>query len=84
MVVAGGTVIVSMLGLFAMGVPYMRGAALVTILGVLLALTAPFLGVRFGFPDAGNNRDGTTTRPAYDLTADGFGPGANGPLVIAG
>jgi RND superfamily putative drug exporter len=39
-VVAGSTVIVSMLGLFAMGVSYMRGAALVTILGVLVILAA--------------------------------------------
>jgi RND superfamily putative drug exporter len=151
--VAGSTVIVSMLGLFAMGLSFMRGAALVTILGVLvtlvasvtlfpallgylgrhvdrlrlplgrratvtvavgghiepgrgwlrwstlvqrhrfvaalagvailLALAAPFLGVRFGFPDAGNNRAETSTRQAYDLVAQGFGPGANGPLVLA-
>lgn len=150
--VAGGTVVVSMLGLFAMGLSFMRGAALVTILGVgvvvlasmtllpallgffgrhidrwrlplgrrsavalavgghvepsrrwlawsgfvrrhrvlaavagvavLLALAAPFLGVRFGFPDAGNNRAETSTRQAYDLTTAGFGPGANGPLVL--
>jgi RND superfamily putative drug exporter len=151
--VAGSTVVVSMLGLFAMGLSFMRGASLVTILGVvvvlaasvtlfpallgylgkhvdklrlplgrraaitvaagghvepgrgwlrwsglvqrhrvvsallgvaiLLALAAPFLGVRFGFPDAGNNRETTTTRQAYDLVADGFGAGANGPLVLA-
>ena len=133
---------ISMLGLFAMGLSFMRGAALVTILAVLvvmaasitlfpallgylgrhvdrlrlplgrappvagrrrrarravarlaaagagsssgtacvaalagvailLALAAPFLGVRFGFPDAGNNREGTSTRQAYDLLADG-------------
>ena len=151
--VAGSTVVVSMLGLFAMGLSFMRGAALVTILGVLvvmvasitlfpallgylgrhvdrlrlplrragsgrgrgrrarraerarwlrwsrlverhrvvaavagvavlLALAAPFLGVRFGFPDAGNNREGTSTRQAYDLQAEAFGPGANGPLLL--
>ena len=143
-----------MLGLFAMGLSFMRGAALVTILAVLvvmaaasrssrrcsatsagtstgcgcrsaagsrptrrgrrprraeprlagagagwssgtgssrpssasrslLALAAPFLGVRFGFPDAGNDRDGTSTRQAYDMLAEGFGPGANGPLLLA-
>ena len=54
-------------------------AAGVIVLGVL---ALPFLGVRFGFPDAGNDRAGTTTRQAYDLLADGFGPGANGPLVL--
>jgi RND superfamily putative drug exporter len=151
--VAGGTVVISMLGLFAMGLSFMRGAALVTILGVLvvmaasvtlfpallgyfgrnvdrlrlplgrrrppqvavgghvepsggwlawsrlierhrivatlggiavlLALAAPFLGVRFGFPDAGNDRKATSTRAAYDLLSTGFGPGANGPLLLA-
>jgi RND superfamily putative drug exporter len=150
--VAGSTVVVSMLGLFAMGLSFMRGAAVVTIIGVLvvmaasvtlfpallgylgrhvdrlrlplrrrtrteiavgghiepsrgwlawsrlvhrhrvltalagtailLVLASPFLGVRFGFPDAGNNREETSTRQAYDMQADGFGPGANGPLVL--
>ena len=50
-----------------------------SILGVL---ALPFLGVRYGFPDAGNDRAGTTTRQAYELLADGFGPGANGPLLL--
>jgi RND superfamily putative drug exporter len=154
--VAGTTVVISMLGLFAMGLSFMRGAAVVTILGVLivmlasvtlfpallgylgkhidrlrlplgrfmggghqitvaagghvepsrawlgwsrlvdrhrivaavvgtaalLALAAPFLGVQFGFPDAGNNREETSTRQAYDMLADGFGPGMNGPLLL--
>ena len=39
---------------------------------VLLALAAPFLDVRFGFPDAGNNREATSTRQAYDQIADGL------------
>jgi putative drug exporter of the RND superfamily len=50
---------------------------------VLLALAAPALGMRLGFPDAGNDKPGTMTRQAYDLISEGFGPGANGPLVIA-
>ncbi|MBS1887980.1 MAG: MMPL family transporter [Actinobacteria bacterium] len=50
---------------------------------ILLALAAPALGMRLGFPDAGNDKQGTMTREAYDLIAEGFGPGANGPLVIA-
>jgi RND superfamily putative drug exporter len=150
--VAGTTVVISMLGLFAMGLSFMRGAAVVTILAVvvvmaasitlfpallgylgrhvdrlrlplgrghtavvaagghveasrgwlawsrlvarhrvlaasagvivLLMLAAPFLGVRFGFPDAGNNRESTSTRQAYDQIASGFGPGMNGPLLL--
>ena len=50
---------------------------------LLLALAAPALGMRLGFPDAGNDRPGTMTRQAYDLISEGFGPGTNGPLVIA-
>jgi RND superfamily putative drug exporter len=50
---------------------------------ILLALTAPVLGLRLGFPDAGNDREGTTTRAAYSLVSEGFGPGANGPLLLA-
>jgi RND superfamily putative drug exporter len=143
--VAGGTVIISLLGLFAMGLTAMRGAAVVTIgavavvvvavstllpallgyvgdridrlrlpgmrrrsaegsavwarwsrlvqrrpwaaalagFAILAALTVPVLGIRFGFPDAGNDRATTTSRQAYDLLSQGFGPGANGPLVLA-
>ncbi len=50
---------------------------------ILLALAAPALGMRLGFPDAGNDPPDTMTRQSYDLNAEGFGPGANGPLVIA-
>ena len=50
---------------------------------VLLALAAPALGMRLGFPDAGNDPPDTMTRQAYDLQTEGFGPGTNGPLVIA-
>jgi putative drug exporter of the RND superfamily len=50
---------------------------------VLLALAAPALGMRLGFPDAGNDPSDTMTRQAYDLNTEGFGPGTNGPLVIA-
>jgi RND superfamily putative drug exporter len=133
--------VVSLLGLFGMGLTSMRGAAVVTIIAVLVVMLAavtllpallgfvghridrlrlpvprssrrplgarwavgvqrrpwlalgggvallallatPFLGVRYGFPDAGNDRASTTTRQAYDMLADGFGPGANGPLLL--
>jgi putative drug exporter of the RND superfamily len=50
---------------------------------ILLALAAPALGMRLGFPDAGNDPPGTMTRQSYDLTAEGFGPGTNGPVVVA-
>src|SRR5687768_5221566 len=50
---------------------------------VLLAIAAPALGMRLGFPDAGNDPSSTMTRQAYDLNSEGFGPGSNGPLVVA-
>jgi putative drug exporter of the RND superfamily len=143
--VAGTTVLISVLGLFLMGVSYLQGVALSTSLAVLtvmaaavtllpallslagprvnrlrlpgvrrslaaerpapaarwsrmiqrrpwtaatagaaivLALAAPVLGLRLGFPDEGNDKAGTMTRTAYDLVTEGFGSGANGPLLL--
>jgi putative drug exporter of the RND superfamily len=58
-------------------------AAAIAATAVLLALAAPALDMRLGFPDAGNDPPDTMTRQAYDLNTEGFGPGTNGPLVIA-
>ena len=55
----------------------------IAAVALLLALAAPALGMRLGFPDAGNDATDTMTRQAYDLNTEGFGPGTNGPLVIA-
>jgi putative drug exporter of the RND superfamily len=54
------------------------------LLGVatMLALASPVLGMRLGLADAGNDPAPTTSRQAYDLLAEGFGPGFNGPLVV--
>ncbi|TDT16557.1 RND superfamily putative drug exporter [Ilumatobacter fluminis] len=49
----------------------------------LLAMTAPVLALQLGFPDEGTQPESTTQRRAYDLVADGFGAGINGPLVVA-
>ena len=38
--------------------------------------------MRLGFADAGNDAPSTTTRKAYDLIADAYGPGTNGPFVV--
>jgi RND superfamily putative drug exporter len=57
--------------------------AAILALVVLLALAAPALGMRLGFPDAGNDPPHTMTRQAYDLQTEGFGPGTNGPIQIA-
>jgi RND superfamily putative drug exporter len=143
---AGATVIIALLGMFALGVDFLYGVAIAASLGVLmtmlaaltvlpallsrfgdrigrrrrreraadpegaavpsatwwgrwaiamrrhpwrgaiagtalmLALAAPALGLRLGESDAGNDASGTTTRNAYDLIAQGFGAGSNGPL----
>jgi putative drug exporter of the RND superfamily len=57
--------------------------AAIVATAILLALAAPALGMRLGFPDAGNDPPDTMTRQAYDLNTRGFGPGSNGPLVVA-
>ncbi len=51
-------------------------------LAVLLALAAPLLGMRLGSPDAQNDPRSFTTHQAYDLLADGFGPGFSAPMVL--
>jgi RND superfamily putative drug exporter len=49
---------------------------------LLLALCIPTLSLRLGSNDAGTDPSGTTTREAYDLLAEGFGPGFNGPFQM--
>ena len=48
----------------------------------MLVLAIPVLSLRLGSSDQGNDPSSTTTRQAYDLLADGFGPGFNGPLLL--
>jgi RND superfamily putative drug exporter len=50
---------------------------------VLVLLALPLFSMRLAFTDAGNDPPSLTTRQAYDLLAQGFGPGFNGPLVVA-
>ncbi|MFA0843523.1 MMPL family transporter [Streptomyces rochei] len=49
---------------------------------VITVLALPTLGLRLGTSDQGNDPRGSTTRQAYDLLAEGFGPGVNGPLTL--
>jgi putative drug exporter of the RND superfamily len=49
---------------------------------LLIALCIPTLSLRLGTNDAGTDPVGSTTREAYDLLAEGFGPGFNGPFVM--
>ncbi|KQX71069.1 MMPL family transporter [Streptomyces sp. Root1310] len=55
-------------------------AALALVVMAVLAL--PVLSLRLGATDQGNDDASTTTRKAYDLLAEGFGPGFNGPLQV--
>ncbi len=55
----------------------------ISALLVLVVLALPLFSMRLAFSDAGNDPTNFTTRKAYDLLAQGFGPGSNGPLVIA-
>ncbi|SCK50430.1 putative drug exporter of the RND superfamily [Streptomyces sp. WMMB 714] len=57
-------------------------AALLVSVIALGALAAPAAGLRLGFADAGNDPRTKSSRAAYDLLADGFGPGFNGPLIV--
>src|SRR5437588_5142637 len=57
--------------------------AAIAATALMLALAAPALGLRLGASDAGNDPAGHTTRKAYDLIAQGFGKGFNGPLQLA-
>ncbi|MFD7668622.1 MMPL family transporter [Streptomyces sp. NPDC059788] len=50
---------------------------------VLAVLALPTLTLRMGASDDGNLPASSTNRQAYDMIADGFGPGFNGPLALA-
>jgi RND superfamily putative drug exporter len=52
-------------------------------LAVLAVIALPLLSLRLGSADQGSDPAGSTTRQAYDMLAQGFGPGFNGPLTIA-
>jgi putative drug exporter of the RND superfamily len=55
--------------------------AIISFVG-LAALAGPVLSMRTGMADDGTGATSTTYRKAYDLLADGFGEGFNGPLTI--
>lgn len=53
-------------------------------IAVLALLILPYFSLRLGSSDQGNDPADTTTRKAYDMLAEGFGPGFNGPLLVVG
>jgi putative drug exporter of the RND superfamily len=50
---------------------------------LMVAALIPVFALRLESSDAGNDPSGTHTREAFDLLAEGFGAGFNGPLLIA-
>jgi RND superfamily putative drug exporter len=56
--------------------PKLLGALAIVVMAVL---ALPTLSLHLGTSDQGNDPKTSTTRQAYDLLADGFGPGVNGP-----
>ena len=67
-------------GNWLQGRPWLLGSL---ALIVMLVIAIPMLSLRLGFSDDGGTAPGSPPRIAYDLTADGFGPGVNGPFYIA-
>jgi RND superfamily putative drug exporter len=60
--------------------PWLTGGGAVVI---LMVLAIPFASMRLAFTDAGTDPHAFTTRHAFDVISQNFGPGRNGPLVIA-
>ena len=60
--------------------PVMAGLA---ALAILIPLTIPLLSLTLGQQDTAALSTSTTARRAYDLISENFGPGVNGPLLIA-
>ncbi|MEO3767445.1 MMPL family transporter [Streptomyces sp. B5E4] len=59
--------------------PRLLGALALVLMGVL---ALPVAALHLGSSDQGNHPASATTRQAYDMMADGFGPGSNGPLTL--
>ena len=57
--------------------------AIAAVLALLVVLIVPFFSLNLGQEDVGATPKSTTERQAYDLMSDGFGPGYNGPLLVA-
>jgi putative drug exporter of the RND superfamily len=55
---------------------------LAVALAGVAALAIPATSLQLGLPDEGSYAEDTTQRQAYDLLAEGFGPGFNGPLLV--
>ncbi|MFI6985548.1 MMPL family transporter [Embleya sp. NPDC050154] len=59
-----------------------RIPVLVVGVGLLLVSAVPAMSMELGLPSAASQPESSTERKAYDLTAESFGPGFNGPLLV--
>jgi RND superfamily putative drug exporter len=59
-----------------------RVPLLLVAVAVLGVMAIPATQLRLGMPSDATANPGTTQRAAYDAISEGFGPGANGPLVV--
>ena len=57
--------------------------AMLVALAILIPLAVPLLSLNLGQKDVAALPTSTTTRRAYDLISANFGPGVNGPLIVA-
>jgi RND superfamily putative drug exporter len=60
-----------------------RWATAAAVIIVLAVLAIPLLSMQLGQSDASADPPGSTTRLAYQMLSDGFGPGFTGPLTVA-
>jgi len=68
---------------WARGVAARPWRSLIASIAVLVVLAVPVLNLHLGSSDNGELPKDTTARQAYDLITEGFGPGANGPLLVS-
>ena len=50
--------------------------------GAVVLVALPFFSLRMGSSDQGNGSPSLSSKRGYDLLAEGFGPGFNGPFTI--
>jgi len=67
---------------WARGVVARPWRSLLASVVILVVLAVPVLDLHLGSSDNGELPKDTTARRAYDLISEGFGPGANGPLLV--
>ncbi len=58
-------------------------ASIAAGVALMLVFAAPVTQMRLGQPDDGNQAESRTQRVAYDQLTQAFGPGSNGPFLLA-